>query len=301
MRPILILVLLVVIPASTFGQDKSWMGESVFPTKNAKDIKLRVAVGAKEAAFPYSGIWPVKVRDDRGGSIQIDDTYRLGWADKADFVLVQDAPAYFDRRVQANPKDTYALFMRGSGLSAKGEQDRAIKDFDECIRLSATDAGAYNGRANAWYNKMDLDKAIADYTLAIRHSPRWALAYFNRGNTWNDKKDHVKAIADYNQAMVLDPNYLPVLTRAAWLLATCPNQKVRNGKRAVELAKKALNANKQDPKTMDTLAAAYACAGNFTEAVRWQERALEDEQFMNNADARSRLELYRKKQPYRQE
>jgi tetratricopeptide (TPR) repeat protein len=301
MRPVLTMTLFLAIPASTFAQDKSWVGESAFPTKNAKDIKLRVAVGAKEATFPYSGIWPVKVRDDRGGSIQIDDTYRQGWADKADFVLVQEAPAYFDRRVQANPKDTYALFMRGSGLSAKGEQDSAIKDFDECIRLSATDAGAYNGRANAWYNKKDLDKAIADYTQAIRHSPRWALAYFHRGNTWSDKKDYVKAIADYNQTMVLDPNYLPVLNRAAWLLATCPNQKVRNGKRAVELAKKALNANKQDAKTMDTLAAAYASAGNFTEAVRWQERVLEDEQFMNNADARSRLELYRKKQPYRQE
>jgi tetratricopeptide (TPR) repeat protein len=268
MRSVLTLVLVLAAPASTFAQEKSWLGESVLPTKPAKDIKLRVAVGMKEVTFPYSGVMPVKVKDDRGGSIRIYDSYREGWVDKADFVLAQEAPAYFDRRVQADPKDTFALLMRGQGFYSKVEFDKAIKDFDDYIRLTPTDATGFRFRGNAWLVKMEYDKAIADFNEAIRLNPKVATAYANRGRTWDAK------------------------------MATCPDEKVRNGKRAVELAKKAQDANKEDAKTMDILAAAYACAGNFKEAVRWQERALENEQYMKNAAFRGRLELYRKMQPH---
>jgi tetratricopeptide (TPR) repeat protein len=298
MRSVFTLAVLLTAAASTLAQEKSWLGAFVLPTKPAKDIKLRVTVGTKEVSFPFSDTWPVRVRDDRGGSIKIHDNYREGWVDKADFVLAKEAPAYFDRRVQANPKDTYALFMRGIGFLLKREFDKAINDFDDCIRLAPTVPAYFNSRGNTWLGKKEYDKAIADYNETIRLNAKWALPYHNRGSAWNAKKEYIKAIADYNKAMLLDPKYLPTLQGAAWLLATCPNEKVRNGKRAVELAKKAQDANKEDPITMDILAAAYACAGNFKEAVRWEERALSNEEFRTEETFFFRLELYRKMQPY---
>ena len=88
------------------------------------------------------------------------------------------------------------------------------------------------------------------------------------------------------------------MNSVAWLMATCPEEKARNGKRAVELAKQALDLEKNSANHMDTLAAAYAETGNFEEAVSWQERAVT----LNNNDLyHRRLELYRKKQPYRQD
>ena len=48
------------------------------------------------------------------------------------------------------------------------------------------------------------------------------------------------------------------------------------------------------------VAAAFAEIGDFEEAARWQERALEDPALSGDAEARARLDLYRKKQPYRQ-
>jgi hypothetical protein len=76
-------------------------------TKPPKEIKFGDVVQGRQVYFPYSGTMPIKVREDREGVLRIHDNRREGWVDKADFVVVRDAPAYFHRRVQANPKDSW--------------------------------------------------------------------------------------------------------------------------------------------------------------------------------------------------
>src|SRR5262245_28659559 len=75
------------------GQDKTWVGESVLPKKPTK----------------HAGYLPNKVRDEHEGWLHIHDGRDLRWVDKANFVLVRDAPTYFHQLVQANPKDAWAL------------------------------------------------------------------------------------------------------------------------------------------------------------------------------------------------
>jgi hypothetical protein len=92
--------------------------------------------------------------------------------------------------------------------------------------------------------------------------------------------------------------------RLAWLLATCSEQKVRDGKRAIAMATKAceLNPFGANGFHLDILAAAYAEAGLFDEAERHQTRALEDTYYQGPAgdEMRQRLELYKQKKPFRQ-
>jgi predicted Zn-dependent protease len=241
---------------------ESWVGQSVLYTKPSKEIKFGDVVQGKQVYYPISKIAKMLVQEDREGWLRIHDGHREGWVDKGDFVLVRDAPAYFHRRVQANPKDTYALAMRGVGWLEKGEPDNAIQDFNEYIRLDPTVSAAFNNRGRAWNFKKEYDKAIRDYDEAIRLDPTDSMGYNNR----------------------------------AWLWATCPQAKYRDGKRAVESAKEALELDKHNAGFMDTLAAAYAEAGDFEQAVRWQEQALQNN---NDTGFRQRLELYRKKMPYR--
>jgi tetratricopeptide (TPR) repeat protein len=191
--------------ATAADEGSSWVGELVINKKPAKEIEFCDVVDGKQVYFSFSGKSPFKVRADRDGWLRIHDGSREGWVQKSDFVLAGDAPAYFHQRVQANPKDTWALYMRGVGWKDKGELDNAIKDYDECIRLNPTDSAAFNARGNAWSDKKDFDKAIKDYDEAIRLDPKSALAFNNRGNAWSDKKDFDKAIKDYDEAIRLDP------------------------------------------------------------------------------------------------
>jgi tetratricopeptide (TPR) repeat protein len=88
----------------------------------------------------------------------------------------------------------------------------------------------------------------------------------------------------------------------AWILATNADPKVRDGKRAIELATKSCELSGwKDGNPIDTLAAAYAEAGDFQHAIEFENRAIalmqDDEDWIE--DARSRLKLYEEHQAYR--
>jgi TPR repeat protein len=91
------------------------------------------------------------------------------------------------------------------------------------------------------------------------------------------------------------------LQAAAWLLATSPKSELRDGRRAVDFARKAAAATKRkNPKTLDTLAAAYAEAAQFSKAVSAENEAIALAQEDNEKkDYQSRLKLYQAKAPYR--
>jgi hypothetical protein len=114
-------------------------------------------------------------------------------------------------------------------------------------------------------------------------------------------QDDAEAIKWYRLAAAQGD--LIALKRAAWLQATCPNPSVRNGTNAVEFAQKALAASKlKDAGVLDTLAAAYAEAGQFEKAVSTEKQAIslasrENEQ----KEYETRLKLYQERKPYRAE
>ena len=152
--------------------------------------------------------------------------------------------------------------------------------------------------------KKDYDKAIADYDEAIRLDPNCQTAYYNRGIVWEKKKDFNKAISDYNEAIRLDPKYSRAYNREAWLKATCPDDQYRNGKEAVELATRANELTAWAvANNLNTLAAAFAEAGDFDSAIKYQSKAID----LNSANAKfvkgakEHLALYKSHKPIREQ
>ena len=179
------------------------------------------------------------------------------------------AIADFDESIWLVPNSAVAHFNRGWAHSEKGEYNRAIKDFDEAIRFRGDDAIYVRGRGWAYYRKGEYDRAIEDLDLAIRLNPADAI-------TLNSK---------------------------AWILATARSTDLRDGHEAIRLAREAVRLI-DNPAIRDTLAAAYAEAGQYADAVAEQVRAIEmltavgrDDEV---ADFQNRLELYRYGQPYRE-
>ena len=145
------------------------------------------------------------------------------------------------------------------------------------------------------------DKAIADYSAAIRLDPKCVLAIANRGLAWQDKGDYYKALADYNRAVKVDPKYGRGYTARAWLYATCPDKKFRDGKLAVESATRACDLTGwKEADKLAVLAAAYAETGDFQKAVKWQEKVAG--RFMTRRTGKKALErlaLYKDHKPCR--
>ena len=105
-------------------------------------------------------------------------------------------------------KNLAALYhSRGKAYLAKNDNDRAIADLDQTIRLDSTNASAYKDRGNAWKSKHEPDRALADYNEALKIDPKYTAPINNIGLLWGDKGDWAKAIAQYDQAIRLDPNF----------------------------------------------------------------------------------------------
>jgi serine/threonine protein kinase/Flp pilus assembly protein TadD len=99
---------------------------------------------------------------------------------------------------------------------------------------------------------------------------------------------------------VADTGDIQAMSGLAWLLSTCPEKSVRDGVTAVSYAQQAVTATgRKDPGRLDTLAAAYAEAGQFEQAAKAQQEAilLMRDEFTREQYAQ-RLKLYQEKRPY---
>jgi tetratricopeptide (TPR) repeat protein len=225
---------------------------------------------------------------------------------------------------------------RGDVWTAVGEYDKALEDYEQAIKLDDECPAGFGGRGVVWAEKKqyakamddlakaikldpknpewlrvrgatwgerkDFDKSLDDLNAALELDPKSAPTLLARGEAWAGKKDYAKAVADAEAAIELQPESATAHNARAWRLATCPDEELRDGKKAVESARKACDLSDwDDPAVLDTLAAAYAEAGDFDEAVKWQKKALEEMPERLAAEAEKRLKLYEEKKPYRDE
>ena len=94
---------------------------------------------------------------------------------------------------------------RGAAGHQNGDNDRAIADFNEAIRLGLKDSAIFNSRGIAWFDESDIDRAIGDFSEAVRLDPKNITALSNRRATYHEKCDNDHAIADFSAAIRLDP------------------------------------------------------------------------------------------------
>jgi tetratricopeptide (TPR) repeat protein len=214
------------------------------------------------------------------------------------------AIADFNEAIRLDPNGFVGYFNRGVALGAKKENDKAIKDFNEAIRLDPNDAASYHDRGLTRWRKQDLNKAISDLSGAVRLDPKNMVHFMRRGELFTGMKWYAKALADFDAAMPLSVFDGDPFDAAARIRATCSDAKIRNGKLAVDQAKAALSKSRDNPSYHETLAAAYAEAGDFDAAIRSQQEAVnwmwnQKKGFAEIFNARSRIDQYKQKKPLR--
>ncbi|MEY2498783.1 MAG: hypothetical protein QOD12_2339 [Verrucomicrobiota bacterium] len=217
----------------------------------------------------------------------------------------EKAIADYSEAIRLNPSLSEAWCNRGIVYAAEKKNDQALADLNEAIRLNPKFAEAYSRRATVLLRMKRTDEALKDAQAAVGLLPENSEVYDVRALVYIARREFADVPADLERALRLDVKHRPsLLNHVAWFYATCPEGSVRDGKKAVALAEDACTKSQwKNAAAIDTLAAAYAEAGDFNQAVKFQEQALSFPE--SSAESRTgmqkRLALYQKHLPYREE
>jgi serine/threonine-protein kinase len=260
----------------------------------------------------------------------------LGFALRESKIDLREAIAECKKAIELDPNFAWAHNSLGMALWDTNDRPGAVAAYKKAIELDPNLAEAHHNLGVAYLHLNNPRASAEELKKATDLNPRSAIFVNNLGIALREMKDMPGAAAAFEKAIELDPeepqtrrnlgqvlqrqgqyaraqqvyqvavrahpNHIPTYDFLARFLATCPDDKVRDGKRAIEYATTACEKSGwKEPGYLDTLAAAYAEAGQFDEAVRYQTRALEDPAYSIRAGppARLRLELYKQMKPAR--
>ena len=215
----------------------------------------------------------------------------------------EEANAQFQKALELAPNDMEAYWNIGYAFVRYGRVDEAIALYQKALHIRPDSAIACYNLGNALLQKGRVDEAILEYQKAVEIQPAFALAHDNLGAALQQMGRLDEAIPQYQKALQLNPADPAIQNKLAWLLATCPQPSLRNGGKALEVARQAnLLTGGENPVILHTLAAACAEAGRFSEAVETAQHALRLAQAQTNTALagalQSELILYRAGSPF---
>jgi protein O-mannosyl-transferase len=216
---------------------------------------------------------------------------------------VDEAIEHLRKAVQINPHSANAHDILGNALLQKGNVDGAIAQYHAALQINPLYSEACYNLGNALLQQGKASEAIAQYQKALQINPNYANARNNLGTALSRQGNAAEAIAQYQKALQIQPDKVEVQNNLAWLLATGPQASLRNGNQAVALAQRANQLTGDgNPVVLDTLAAAYAEAGRFPEAVATAQRALHLAEIQSNTtlaeSLQSQIKLFQAGQPF---
>lgn len=249
----------------------------------------------------------------------------------------EDGESYVRSALEIDPRNASLHTNLGVAFMMRGEHDRAVDAYQQALDIEPDYVKALIGLGNTYRTQGKVDEAIDCFEQVIQTEPKAAAeAHFNLGHILRGRGEIDQAIEHYRQATVARPTMakayvalgmmlqqagrsceaLPQFSKAARLmpesplpldavariLATHPDPAVRDPVRAIHIAESVAAMTKwRDGPFLDTLAAAYAAAGRFDDALGVAEMALglvESGSRTQAAAIRERLNLYRQGKPY---
>jgi Flp pilus assembly protein TadD len=181
----------------------------------------------------------------------------------------------------------------------------SITLYEHALAVTKDNFTMHNNLASALAQEGRISEAVFHLTQALEISPKQPEINYNLGRLLLMQQKQADAVRLFRTAVRLDPNHLQSLQNLSWILATSTEAALRNPTEAVKLAQRACElTGYKNRRYIDTLAAAYAAAGRFTEAVETGQKAisLADPQVDKEiiTQLKKRLQLYRSNQPYRE-
>jgi Tfp pilus assembly protein PilF len=180
---------------------------------------------------------------------------------------------------------------------AEGKTREAMVHFERALQIEPRQAPVHSNLGVFYLELGNMGESLAHLEKALEIEPNFGDAHYNLGNTYLKMGRTADSLIHYKKAVELNPNDTEAMNNMAWILATSPDPLTRDGSMAVEIAMRADRLTRSKSQiTSATLAAAYAEAGRFPEAIEAAQRALQLATSEGNTSRvnsiRAQLQLY---------
>lgn len=192
----------------------------------------------------------------------------------------------------------------GVSLWQAGQEEEARKVFTEAAVEGAKNPALMDALGKAHLQIKQYQEAVPYFEKAIVLAPQQASFHLSLALAHQTSGDPAKAVELYQKFLAAQPGSLNAKNNLALLLATTPEDSVRDGQAALKLAREVITqAGESHPSPLDSLGAALAETGNFEDAVKASEKAIAAAQAIGRNDLlpklRAKRDLYRIGKPYR--
>jgi tetratricopeptide (TPR) repeat protein len=208
---------------------------------------------------------------------------------------------HFRQSLALNPRSASTQYNLGYALALQGRRDAAMESFRAALQVDPDYASAHNNLAAMLQLAGRADEAVEHYRRAVTLRPDNVEARANFGQLLSARREERAAAAEFRAVLAVRDDYPQALAGLAWIEATSTDRSLRNPEDAIHLAERAAAATRRrDLTVLDALAAAYAAAGRFDEAVHATEEAADLAQAQGRLDLatrfRERGKLYKRKE-----
>ena len=214
---------------------------------------------------------------------------------------LDDALKDVETAIKIRPGLTSALFLKSTIHEGQREFGKAADSMQEIVKQDPENEQARLMLGMYYSMASKVKEALDQFDQILEKNDKNTAAFYWRADTRLNVGDHQGARQDYENVLERSPQHEATLNNLAWLLATSPENDLRDGKRAVKLALQAGELSKyKKPHILSTLAAAYAESGDYAAAVEWSTKAVK----MGREDLQGQLEAelksYQEKKPWRE-
>ena len=213
------------------------------------------------------------------------------------------AAADLERVLEKHPDHPAALELRGLIAAERNDYAAAIRDFRKLVSRDGDDPLLIGQLGMLYLAAKQPREAIRRFTRALELDEKQFLSRRGRSDAEISIGDHKAALEDLEKALALDEDNDGVLNNLAWLLATSPDDSIRDGKRAIELATKACEKTEwKQAHIISTLAAGYAETGDFAKAREFSSKAVQTGESPPEVKQQLESELasYEQEKPWRE-
>jgi Tfp pilus assembly protein PilF len=216
----------------------------------------------------------------------------------------QNTLTIFKHTLNVTHNNSVAHYKVAYVLAQNGKLDEAITHYSKSLEIDPRYSMVHHDFGVALVQKGKAQKAVYHFEKALQLDPEYALAHYNLGKVYQNQGNTEAEISHYRYALRINPDMTLALYHLSWILATHEKATYRNSNEALKLAERlCMLTNYQQPLALDALAAAYAEAGQYKNAVVTAQKAYNmalqlglDELALNSNE---RLKLYQMGRPYR--